>query len=231
MSELLAVSTQPFSPPHSELVTLEKIGQGDTMSAPSQMKSQTKVEFNEPRAELLEFSPEEVELIRRWLAALVKLNGSKELFYNPEDFKRALIKELSNEHRSQLYHPEQQPPASLIEAYGSLYSGPIHRTLHREILVQDCAPELETIFEKNGAAALELVVKGVVAREQATTDKPANSDTLMQSALTAARAYLQERVLPNHPKRAGFYMDYYQTVVEHELKEKIHNMLEELPVE
>ena len=49
---------------------------------------------------------------------------------------------------------------------------------------------------------------------------------LVIAALAAASGYLQERVLPNHPKRPGFYMDYYQTVVEPELKEKIQKMVE-----
>lgn len=179
-----------------------------------------------PEAASLEFSTEEVELIRHWLAKLVQLNGSRELYYNPEDFKRALLRELARDPRSQLYHPGNRPPAPLAAAHEQLYGTVINRSIQREVLVQDFAPELEDMFEGEGAAALDLVVRGVITRERAQGAADPDAEGLRDRALAAARVYLQQRVFPKYPKRPGFYVDYYQAVVEPEIKVRINDLLE-----
>jgi hypothetical protein len=190
----------------------------------AQPPAQTAAEASDP-AVPLEFSPREVALIREHLAGLVKLNGSRRIFFNPEDFKRGLLEKLGSDPRSQLYHRDPQPAAALLEAHAALYEERVHREMQREIMVRDFAPELEDIFEGEGAAALELVCRGIVARELREAPEGPDAHSLTERALAATRAYLQERVLPHHPKRPGFYLDYFGAVVEPELKENIQHML------
>ncbi|MBW2072059.1 MAG: 2-oxoacid:acceptor oxidoreductase family protein [Deltaproteobacteria bacterium] len=167
----------------------------------------------------------EMELIRSIMSQLVHEDAARGLCYNPEDFIRALSNLLINDSRSQLHDCAKSGNSQLVAAYHRLYEPFIYRTMHREILMQNLAPEIEKIFEGEGANAIELVLQGAMIEAQAKAAAELPADSLIQVGLQAVRAYLQQRVLPGQPKRPAFYLDYFTAVAEPELREKAREML------
>lgn len=170
---------------------------------------------------------EEAELIREKISRLVHLNGKEEMYYNPEDFERAVLDRLEKNKNSQLCRALEENPdverSDIRAAYEECYREDINRAITREILVEDFAPELREIFEGEGLEELKLIVLASISFRKSRGEEI--SEKKIREIQQEVVNYLAQEILPALPKSPGFYLDYYYNMVEPDLKKYIqHNI-------
>lgn len=208
-------------------VIVNSLPEGASPTAPVPASRSERDEKEEPGqiSISLPWKAEEVELIKEEVACLVRLNGRDELYYNPEDFERALLERLELDTRSSLYDSFKEnlemDPDVIRNAYVECYGGDIHRAITREIMVQDFAPEIKRIFEGDGLEELKLFIKASVSlgREQSNS---VSEDEICKEL----ESYMSEEIFPSQPKSAGFYLEYYREMVEPDLIRVMREYLE-----
>lgn len=177
----------------------------------------------EPAKWSFAWNPKEVELIKRKISMLVHINGKEEKYFNPDDFERALLDRLERNKESSLYRAiKDNPEADRSEirgAYEECYREEINRAITREILVEDFAPELKDIFEGEGLEELKMVILATIALKKREADKGSELD--IDEIQAEIVKYLTDEILPELPKSEGFYLDYYHSMVEPDLRKYI----------
>ncbi len=177
----------------------------------------------EPPVPAFAWDGKEAELIRKKIARLVHLNGKEELFYNPEDFERALLDRLERNQNSSLFKAIEENPdvdrTEIRSAYEECYRDDINRAITREILVEDFAPELKEIFEGEGLEELKLIILANISLKKKQGEKLSESN--IKDIEREVVNYLTQEILPDLPKAPGFYLDYYHSMVEPELRKYV----------
>jgi len=94
----------------------------------------------------------------------------------------------------------------LREIYQTVYRDHIDRTLQRQVLVQHHAPELALLFEGSGRERLAALARKVSA-EIGEVPEARRRRVIIEEL----ERYLEQRVLPDQPKSALFYLEYFRT--------------------
>ena len=155
------------------------------------------------------FDPEEGRRIQRILREMVVMNGERPLFFNPEDYEHELLERMQDVTQSPLYRvferfsPHQAD--GILWSYRCCYRDLIDWTLQREILVRHHAPELAELFEGEGQKRLAELLERL---RRALEEKAAEESSAEISR--ELERYLLERCLPDYPRSAAFYMDYFR---------------------
>ncbi len=210
---LEAAKVELVAPPDSP--ALPEFTPSEARVTPISSKDKTTTEM-EPAKPDFAWYAREVELIRKKVARLVYLNGKEEMFYNPEDFEKALLDRLEKNKDSSLYkalveHPAVEP-AEIRDAYEECYRDDINRAITREILVEDFAPELKDIFEGEGLEELKMIVLANTSVRKGRGNGISEND--VEVIRCEVLNYLTQEILPELPKSPGFYLDYYHSMVE-----------------
>ena len=184
-------------------------GSGDEPSMP--------VETGQPSPlEPLTFDPAEAERIAQILAELVRLQGEKPLWFNPEDYERALLQRLQQEPESPLFELEGRMSPDEAErvlwSYQCCYRDAIDRSLQWEVLGQHHMPELMRLFTGAHRSRLTTLVQEL---KQALPDLP--PDKLEAVVLDELERYLSSRCLNGTPGSSAIALDFFRAWVAPEL--------------
>jgi pyruvate/2-oxoacid:ferredoxin oxidoreductase alpha subunit/Pyruvate/2-oxoacid:ferredoxin oxidoreductase gamma subunit len=169
-----------------------------------------------PPVEEMTFDQEEVGRIESILKDLVRLQGEKPLYYNPEDYERELLNRLQREPASRLHGLADRLPPEEAErtlwSYQCCYRDAIDRALQWEVLAQHHLPELKTLFTganrerlKNLIGELKQVMAGLPPEQMST------------AVAEELERYLLSRCLVDAPKNPLVYLELFRCWVAPEL--------------
>ncbi len=153
--------------------------------------------------------PGEIERISAIIRELVERQGSRPLFFNPEDYQRELVRRLRSDPASNLSRllgdSSGHDSEEILRGYLARYRDVIDGHLQREVLVQHHAPELAELFEGTGEKRLRALIQAL-SQEIGDPGKP----QIANQYTAELEKYLLTRVLPKYPKHPTFYLDYFR---------------------
>jgi hypothetical protein len=166
--------------------------------------------------EEMSYDPREEDRIASILTDLVRHQGERPLFYNPEDYERELLERLQREPASVLHGLAGRLPPDEVErtlwSYQCRYRDVIDRTLQWEVLTQHHLPEFRTLFTGSHRERLKSLIDEL---KQVMAELP--PDQLRTSVTDELERYLLDRCLVGVPKDPVIYLEFFRNWVAPEL--------------